>query len=106
MPENNAADADAPEDAVDLDIDSKVDAIDFMKHHINVASIAEVLKNALGDGFKGTASGFVGGTAFVASTAKTGPSKALAKTAAEAAIKAGAAKVTAVKQADGTWTVT
>lgn len=106
MPENNVADAGPPEDAVDLDIASKADAIDFIKHHINVASNVEVLKNALDDGFKGTASGFIGGSAFVASTAKTDSSKAQAKTAAEAKINGGATKVTLAKQADGTWTVT
>jgi hypothetical protein len=96
---------DEAEDAVELDIDSKADAIEFVKHHINVASNVEVVKNASGDGFKGTASGFVGGGAFVASTAKTGPSKAQAKSAAEAKINGGATKVTLAKQADGTWTI-
>lgn len=110
MPDNDTTDADPPEDqaedAVELDIGSKADAIEFFKHHINVASNVEVVKNASGQGYKGTASGFVGGGAFVASTAKTESSKVQAKTTAEAAINAGAAKVTAVKQADGTWTVT
>jgi hypothetical protein len=109
MPENDTSDAtppeDQPEDAVELDIDSKADAIEFVKHHVNVASNVEVTKSDSGEGFSGTASGFVGGSAFVPSTALTGPSKAQAKAAAEAKINAGATKVTLAKQADGTWTV-
>jgi len=108
MAQNNTTGAtpqNPAEDAVDLDIESESDVIDFIKHHVNVASSVEVVRNAPGGGFKGTASGFAGGGVFVASTTKTGPSKAQAKASAEAAIKGGAIKVTLAKQPDGTWTV-
>jgi len=106
MSDTNTADTDPPDDEVELDIDSQTDAVEFVKHHVNVASNVKVVKKTPGAGYTGTASGFVGGPNFVPSTAKTGPSKAQAKTAAEAAINAGAAQVTLTKQADGTWTVT
>jgi hypothetical protein len=106
MSDTSAADANPPEDEVELDIDSQADAVEFVKHHVNVASNVKVVKNATGGGYQGTASGFVGGDVFVPSTPKTGPSKAQAKTAAETAINGGAAQVTLTKQANGTWILT
>ena len=106
MSDTSTADADPPEDEVELDIDSQAEAVEFIKHHVNVASNVKVVKKATGAGYTGTASGFVGGPNFVPSTPRTAASKAQAKTAAETAINAGAAQVTLTKQADGTWTVT
>lgn len=112
MPDTDKPDANKPkadeqsEDAVELDVEDKASAIEFINHHVNVASKVEVVKSTSGETFKGTASQFVGGPAWVPSTPQTGPSKAQAKTSAATKLNAGATKVTLAKQADGTWTVT
>ena len=75
MSDTSTADANPPEDEVELDIDSQADAVEFVKHHVNVASNVKVVKNATGGGYQGTASGFVGGDAFVPAHRKQAPQR-------------------------------